>query len=234
MAAGISPAVMRPVIVSPLSLSGRRRIVLHGNRFGVCGIPLRERRRKRSVRCAYGEGFHAETADVKLSGVTLYELLGISRQVGISEIKSAYREKARRYHPDANPPSKRDECTKKFLQVQEAYEVLADPDLRADYDYRLRHPLSMHALTSGLQKGRSRRSRSWSDPTGLDDEAVVNKHVWKAQWEAQVEGLKRDLGRKKPGSWAAKMQQKRQEEAARREAEQQVHKGTQQHIDDFQ
>lgn len=136
------------------------------------------------------------------------------------------REKARRYHPDANPPSKRDECTKKFLQVQEAYEVLADPDLRADYDYRLRHPMSMNALTSGLHKGRNRRSRSWSSPAGVDDEEVVNKQAWRAKWESQVEGLKADLGRKKPGSWAAMMQQKRQEEAARREAGQQVQKDT--------
>lgn len=195
--------------------------MLHGRGLNICGVPAWERRqRRRSARCACSEGYNTRSADVKLSGVTLYDLLGISRQVGIAEIKTAYREKARRYHPDANPPAKRDECTKKFMQVQEAYEVLADPDLRADYDYRLRLPLSMHALTSGLVKGRNRGRRRTS-PTGVDDEEFLNKQAWKAQWEAQVDGLKRgDLGRKKSGSWAARMQQKRQEEAAQKEAQQ--------------
>jgi len=61
-----------------------------------------------------------------------YEALGVSRDSGQEEIKKAYRKLARKYHPDVNPD---DETTaEKFKEIQEAYDVLSDPQKRQQYD----------------------------------------------------------------------------------------------------
>ena len=61
-----------------------------------------------------------------------YEVLGVSRDVSDSALKSAYRRLAKKYHPDANPGNK--EAEQKFKEVGEAYAVLSDPEKRKLYD----------------------------------------------------------------------------------------------------
>lgn len=61
-----------------------------------------------------------------------YEVLGIARDAGAAEIKSAYRKLAVKYHPDRNPNDR--EAEEKFKEASEAYAVLAEPDKRARYD----------------------------------------------------------------------------------------------------
>ena len=60
-----------------------------------------------------------------------YEILGVKRDAGDSEIKSAYRKLARKYHPDVN---KTKEAESKFKDINEAYEVLSDKAKRQRYD----------------------------------------------------------------------------------------------------
>jgi curved DNA-binding protein len=60
-----------------------------------------------------------------------YATLGVARDTAQDEIKRAYRRLARKYHPDV---SKEADAEKRFKEVQEAYEVLKDPEKRAAYD----------------------------------------------------------------------------------------------------
>ncbi|CAK7334551.1 unnamed protein product [Dovyalis caffra] len=70
--------------------------------------------------------------------INFYEVLALgSRNVGFDEIKKAYRSMALQYHPDLCLPSAKEESTKRFVELQKAYETLSDPISRRMYDYEL-------------------------------------------------------------------------------------------------
>ena len=73
-----------------------------------------------------------------------YKILGVSREASQDEIKRAYRKQARKYHPDV---SKEPDAEQRFKEVNEANEVLKDPQKRSTYD----------ALGSGWQSGQEFR-----------------------------------------------------------------------------
>jgi molecular chaperone DnaJ len=60
-----------------------------------------------------------------------YELLGVSRSADADELKRAFRRLARKYHPDVN---KEPEAEEQFKEINRAYEVLSDPEMKARYD----------------------------------------------------------------------------------------------------
>ncbi|KAF5193428.1 Chaperone protein dnaj 20 protein [Thalictrum thalictroides] len=127
--------------------------------------------------------------------MSLYELLGISESGSFSEIKQAYKQLARKYHPDVSPPDRTEEYTKRFILVQEAYETLSDPSRRAMYDRDMARGLH---LVFSARKGY--------------DEGLMKKNEWKSHWQAQVVELKKKGMREDSNSnmsWAAKMRRRR-------------------------
>lgn len=105
---------------------------------------------------------------------SLYELLEISEEGSFEEIKKAYKQLARKYHPDVSPPDRTEEYTKRFIEVQEAYETLSDPNLRAIYDGDLARGL--HLAFSGRRRVK---------------EAYEERTQWRNKWEHQMDELKR-------------------------------------------
>jgi curved DNA-binding protein len=64
--------------------------------------------------------------------VDYYKILGLQKNASTEDIRKAYRKLARKFHPDVNPDNK--EAHKKFQEINEANEVLSDPDKRKKYD----------------------------------------------------------------------------------------------------
>jgi len=64
--------------------------------------------------------------------IDYYKILGLEKSATTADIKKAYRKLARKHHPDLNPNNK--EAEKKFQQINEANEVLSDPEKRKKYD----------------------------------------------------------------------------------------------------
>ncbi|CAI9778634.1 unnamed protein product [Fraxinus pennsylvanica] len=114
---------------------------------------------------------------------SLYDVLGIEESGTISDIKKAYKQMARKYHPDVSPPDRVDEHTRRFILVKEAYETLSDPHARALYDQDIAHGLGFKQRSEG---------------------------EWKMRWQSQLNELKqrkRDSGGRM--SWGARMRSRR-------------------------
>src|SRR5277367_6206693 len=90
-----------------------------------------------------------------------YKILGISKTATDEDIKKAYRKLARKLHPDLNPSDK--EANKKFQQINEANEVLSDPENRKKYDQYGKDWVHAEAFEKaqaaggGTSRGRGRR-----------------------------------------------------------------------------
>jgi curved DNA-binding protein len=63
-----------------------------------------------------------------------YEVLGVPRTATADEVKKAYRKLARKHHPDLQPVAERAKASERFKEINEANEVLSDPEKRAKYD----------------------------------------------------------------------------------------------------
>ncbi|XP_057482261.1 chaperone protein dnaJ 20, chloroplastic-like [Actinidia eriantha] len=148
------------------------------------------------ARAAVNDGSVAAAPKVT-EAVSFYDLLGISETGTLVEIKQAYKQLARKYHPDVSPPGRVDEYTQRFIRVQEAYETLSDPSRREMYD---------RDMAQGLHLAFSARRRFQSD------EQKEERSEWKSRWQGQLSELKRrSMNKDDRGnmSWGARMRRQR-------------------------
>lgn len=107
-----------------------------------------------------------------------YKILGVEKGASADDIKKSFRKLARKYHPDINPGNKAAEA--KFKEINEAYEVLSDPDKRKQYDTLGPNWTEQFGTAAGTRTRTSTGSRSstrsgggipydFSDPTGFSD-----------------------------------------------------------------
>ncbi|HUY78991.1 MAG TPA: J domain-containing protein [Ktedonobacterales bacterium] len=110
-----------------------------------------------------------------------YKILGVNRNANADAIKKAYRQLARKYHPDVNPGDKAAEA--QFKEINEAYEVLSDPQKRRKYDTlganwqeqfgpapaRTRANAGARTGARGTDGAGGRSSYDFADPTNFSD-----------------------------------------------------------------
>ena len=104
--------------------------------------------------------------------IDYYNVLGVDKNATPDDIKKAYRKLARKHHPDLNPGN--EEAKKKFQQINEANEVLSDPEMRKKYDqygatygehwkHGEDYEKARRAQGAGAAGGRSSMGGSWED-----------------------------------------------------------------------
>ncbi|MGK0322921.1 MAG: curved DNA-binding protein [Psychroserpens sp.] len=91
-----------------------------------------------------------------MSYIDYYKILDISKGATKADIKKAYRKQARKYHPDLNPNDK--EAEKKFKEINEANEVLSNPENRKKYDDHGEHWQHADEFEKAKQKNQYQRS----------------------------------------------------------------------------
>ena len=100
---------------------------------------------------------------------TYYEILGVSQNATLREIKIAYRQKAMECHPDVNPVAKASECHLKMCKINEAFSILRNINSRLEYDKSLKK--NTKSQSSSSQQNNESKS---ADETKSD---VQSKHT---------------------------------------------------------
>jgi len=98
--------------------------------------------------------------------IDYYKILGVNKTATQDEIRAAYRKLARKHHPDLNPDDK--EAHKKFQQINEANEVLSDPEKRKKYDQYGKDWQHAEAFEKARQEAGSRSSRGGQGGSGAN------------------------------------------------------------------
>ena len=104
-----------------------------------------------------------------------YSILGLDRKASQQEIKKAYRKLARKYHPDVNQGDKG--SADKFQEINEAHEVLSDPEKRQKYD-QLGSEWQHHQRTGG-----GREDFNWGQWQSAPDQNYTHRTVSPEEFE---------------------------------------------------
>lgn len=99
-----------------------------------------------------------------------YEILGVSHQANLTEIKIAFRNLAKLYHPDKNPNG-----IEHFTKILRAYEILSNPNLKSSYDYKLNY----HQQHSIIYTAKSSEKQFTFSEQELKRRQYYNEHIKK-------------------------------------------------------
>lgn len=103
--------------------------------------------------------------------IDYYKILGLEKNATADQIKKAYRKLARQYHPDLNPND--NQANKKFQQINEANEVLSDPEKRKKYDQygqNWQHAEAFEKAKQSQQAAGERRYAAGGENEGFGDD----------------------------------------------------------------
>ncbi|XP_068641188.1 chaperone protein dnaJ 20, chloroplastic-like [Aristolochia californica] len=142
----------------------------------------------------YGAAVSCKASKMAMGGGdrNLYKVLSLeSENASFDEIKKAYRRMALQYHPDVCPPTRKEEFTRMFVEVNMAYQTLSDPTLRQNHDDQL-----------GLTEA------------GRRINGVERWDLVREAWKAQLSELKRQsdyrMRNAREGSWGSRMRANRE------------------------
>jgi curved DNA-binding protein len=124
-----------------------------------------------------------------------YEILGVGKNATPQEIKSAFRKLARKHHPDTAAPSHKKGAAEKFNEINEAYEVLSDPEKKKKYDrYGANYREGMDFTPPpGFGEGTFRSSSSTGEVGGMGSFSDFFESIFGggrgegAQWRASTQ-----------------------------------------------
>lgn len=123
-----------------------------------------------------------------------YRILGVTPIASEDEIKRAYRGLAKHYHPDTMPPEKRDWAREQMARINAAYQVLHNPQHRAEYDRQRGYdkplpapavvqPVANHTLRHrGRERRRRQQSQRWRTSAALCAALLVAGLILTALW----------------------------------------------------
>lgn len=115
-----------------------------------------------------------------------YKILGVGRDTSKEEIKIAFRNLAKEWHPDANKHS-REEATRKFAEISTAYEILSDPEKKKKYDLYRNYSFGY----SDFYRERKTYTRDFSYEKEWDDlsrwfQEIYEKHLGRMQQQVNI------------------------------------------------
>ena len=131
-----------------------------------------------------------------------YEILGVSRNSSAKDIKKAYYQLAKKYHPDTNKGDPN--ASKKFQEVSEAYEVLSDDTKRKEYDAwgSTSEQMGM-GMGSQQQANQNTRDFNWQFKSNINAEELFRKIFGEAGFNSSAFTDYEDLADSRYGFGAA-------------------------------
>ena len=124
--------------------------------------------------------------------IDYYKILGLDKKASAADIKKAYRKLARKYHPDVNPNDPT--AQKRFQEINEANEVLSDPENRKKYDAYGKDWKHADDIERAQQQQRQQRSAGRQYTTGGFDDAGFDGQGFSDFFESMFGGRARSAG----------------------------------------
>lgn len=120
--------------------------------------------------------------------VNYYELLGVKSDATVEEIKNAFFDKSKKFHPDRDPSNP--ELHSQFVKLNEAYKVLSKTTSRKEYDLKLQYPYNFHPAQASSSK-KTDHSNKYSS------ESFENSRYWEQFRQSNAHNMSTEAWQKR-------------------------------------